>query len=67
LDDESYASARSVNQFDSKEFIFDDDDDLAEGTERMTIVDKTDKAKKDDESVYTVTSKKDDDTTSSTK
>jgi hypothetical protein len=66
-DDESYASAKSVNQFDSNEFIFDDDDDLAEGTERMTIVDKTNKATKDDESVYTVTSKKDDDTTSSTK
>jgi hypothetical protein len=65
-DDESYASAQSVNQFDSTEFVFDDDDDLAEGTERMTLV-ETDKATKDDESVYTVTSKKDDDMTSSTK
>jgi hypothetical protein len=66
-DDESYASAKSVNQFDSDEFIFDDDDDLAEGTERMTLAEEPDKTKKVDESVYTVTSKKDDDTTSSTK
>jgi hypothetical protein len=65
-DDESYASAKSVNQFETDEFLFDDDENIAEGTERMTLNDKPDKATKDDESVYTVTSKKDDDTTPST-
>ena len=65
-DDESYASAKSVNQFETDEFLFDDDENLAEGTERMTLNDTPDKANKDDESVYTVTSKKDDETTPST-
>ena len=65
-DDESYVSAKSVNQFKTDEFLFDDDENLAEGTERMTLNDTPDKANKDDESVYMVTSKKDDDTKPST-
>ena len=65
-DDESYASAKSVNQFETDELLFDDDENLAEGTERMTLNDKPDKANKDDKSVYTVTSKKDNDMTPST-
>ena len=64
-DDESYASAKSVNQFETDEFFFDDDENLAQGTERMTLDDKPDKAIQDDKSVYTVTSKKDNDTTPS--
>ena len=66
LDDESYAFAKSVNQFETDEFLFDDDENLAKGTEWMTLNDTPDKANKDNESVYTVTSKKDDDTTPST-
>ena len=66
MDDESYASANLVNQFETDKFLFNDDEKLAEGTERMTLDDKPGKATKDDDSVYTITSKKDDNMTPST-
>jgi hypothetical protein len=59
-DEESYASAKSVNNFESDSCLFNDDDNqLVDDTGKMSLDDKPTKVSKDDESTYTITSKKD--------